>query len=87
MAQVDSIEQHRELSGVELGPERAFVEGWQLEATLLQAFVGEDKAAVVPGEYFYAVSPARKEDEEMAHVQVFLPLRADQRAEPVDAFA
>ena len=85
--EVDAVEEHRELRGVELSAERFVVEGRQPEAALLQALVVEDKAAVVPGEDLHPVTAPRDEGEEVTRVDVLLPITADDRRQPIDAVA
>ena len=84
MREVDAIEQHGELGGVELGAERALMNRRQTEATLLEALVGQEKSTVVPGEDLHPVTSLRDEDEEVPCVEVLLPLSADDGGEPVD---
>lgn len=85
--QVDAVEQHGELAALQPGPERAVAESRESEASLLEPLVEEDEAAVVPGQHLRPVTPAADEDEEVAGVEVFLPLVADDGGEPVDAVA
>jgi hypothetical protein len=46
--EVNAVEEHRELRGVELGAERALVHSGFAEATLLEALVVDDEASAVP---------------------------------------
>ena len=87
MGDVDAVQQHGELRGLQLGAEGALVEDGEAEAALLQAFVEDDEAAVVPGEDFHPVAAAGDEDEEVAGVDVFAPAAADEGGEAVDAVA
>jgi hypothetical protein len=70
-----------------LRSERVLSEGGQAEAALLQAFVGEHEATGIPGEDFHPVSPPRHENEEVAGVEVFLPLGTHQRRQSINAIA
>jgi hypothetical protein len=82
---VDAIEQHGQLRGIQLRSERVLSEGGQAEAALLQSLVGEHEASGVPPEDFDSVAPARDEDEEVAGVEILLPLGAHQRRQSVNA--
>lgn len=86
-AEVDAVEEHGELTALQPCPERALAEGWESKTALLEALVEEDEATVVPGEHLRPVAAAADEDEEVAGVEVFLPLVADDAGEPVDAVA
>lgn len=83
MEEVDAVQQHGELSGVELSAQGALVELGQAEAALLEALVEDDEAAVVPGEDLHPVPPPGDEDEEVAREDVLLPAAADERRQPV----
>lgn len=85
MGQVDAVQQHRQLRGVELGSERAIADARLAEAPLLEPLVREDEAAVVPGQHLRAVALLREEDEEVPRVEVLLPLVSDDGAQAVDA--
>lgn len=87
MRDVNAIEQHGQLRGIQLHPQCVLLEGWQTEAALLKTLVGEDETARVPGENLHPVPSPRDEDEEVAGVEVFLPLGADERCQPVNAVA
>lgn len=63
------------------------MEGGQSEAALLEALVRDDESAVVPREKLGAVTALRDEDEDVAGVQVLLPLAADDGAQPVNRVA
>jgi hypothetical protein len=82
--EVDAVEEHRELAALESSAEGILAEVWQAEAALLEPLVVEDEAAVVPGEHLGPVAAPADEDEEVAGVEVFLPLVADDGGEPVD---
>jgi hypothetical protein len=82
---VDAVEQHRQLRRVELSAQCLVVESGQLEATLLEPLVPDDKAAAVPAQDLHAVAPPRDKDEEMAGVDILAPTRAHERGEAVDA--
>jgi len=58
VGEIDAIEQHRQLGRIELGAERAFVEGREPETALLQPLVVEDEAAVVPGQDLHSIAAA-----------------------------
>jgi hypothetical protein len=62
--EVDPVEQHRELRGVDLDRHRGRVHVRQLELAALEPLVDEDEAALVPSEDLHAVAAARHEDEE-----------------------
>lgn len=87
MRDVDAVEHHRQLRGLELRAERALVKRRQTESALLEPLVEDDETAVVPGQHLHPVAPSRDEDEEVAGVDVFLPARAHQRGKAVDAVA
>jgi hypothetical protein len=84
---VDAVEQHRQLRGVELRAQRLFMESRKPETSLLQTLVVEDEAAVVPGEDLQAVTAPGNEGEEMAGVDVFLPIAAHDVGQAIDAAA
>ena len=85
--EVDAVEKHRELAALQSSPERTIAEGRKTKASLLETLVEQDEAAVVPGEHLRPVPAAADEDEEVAGVDVFLPLVADDGGQPVDAVA
>ena len=85
--EVDAVEEHRELAALESSAERVLTEVRETEAALLEALVIEDEAAVVPGEHLGPVAAAADEDEEVAGVEVLLPLVADDGGESVDGIA
>ncbi len=87
MRDVDAVEQHGQLRGIQLRPQRVLSEGGQAEAALLQSLVGEHEASGVPREDFDAVAPARDEDEEVAGVEILLPLGAHDGGQPIDGVA
>lgn len=87
MREVDAIEEHRQLRGVELRAEGLVVKRGELKAPLLEALVENDEAARVEAENLDAVTALRDEDEEVADEDVFLPLVAHDGAEAVDAVA
>jgi hypothetical protein len=84
---VDAVEEHRELAALESSAESVLTEVRETEAALLEALVIEDEAAVVPGEHLGPVAAPADEDEEVAGVEVFLPLVADDGGESVDGIA
>ena len=86
-AEVDAVEEHGELTALQPRPQRALAEGREPEAALLEPLVEKDETAVVPGEHLGPVAAAADEDEEVAGVEVLLPLVADDGGEPVDAVA
>ena len=85
MGEVDAVEQHRELGGVELDAQRVVLKRREPKAALLEALVGEDEAATVPREDLHPVLAPGDEDEEVAAVDVLLPRAAHDGREPVDA--
>ena len=82
---VDTVEQHRELSGLDAHLLGAVFDGRHAKASGLEPFVEDDEAAVVPGENLHAVAPARDEDEERAAVDIFLPRALNEAHQSVDA--
>ena len=82
---VDAVEQHRELGGIEARGDLRRVDRGQPEAALLETLVVDDEAAVVPGEDLRAVSAARDEDEEVAGEHVLSPAGAHEGDEPINA--
>ena len=87
MGEVDAVEEHRQLGGVQLGAQGLLVEGGEPEAPLLQPFVDDDEAAVVPAEDFAPVPATGDEDEEVAGVDVLAPAGPDHGHQAVDAVA
>ena len=87
VGEVDAVQQHGELGGVELGAEGVLVELREAKAALLKALVEDDEAAVVPGEDLHPVPPPRDEDEEVAGEDVLLPAGADERRQAVNRLA
>ena len=85
--QVDAVEQHRKLAALEPRAESVLAKVWEAEAALLEPLVIEDEAAVVPREHLGTVAAPADKDEEVARVEVFLPLVADDGGEPVDGIA
>lgn len=85
--EVDAVEQHRELSRVELHADVTLGGGGPTEATGLEALVEDDEAAVVPGEDFHAVATAREEDEVAAGVDILAPGALRDGGQPIDAVA
>jgi hypothetical protein len=81
---VDSIEQHRELSGVDAQLLGAVFDDGDTKASGLEPLVEDDEAAVVPGEDLHAVTPTRDEDEERPAIHVFLPRALHEAHQPVD---
>src|SRR5579859_6791273 len=82
---VDAVEQHAQLRGVQGDPAGALANARQSEAAALQALVVDDEAAAVPEEDLDPVAAAPDEDEEMALERVHAPLVAHERVEPVVA--
>lgn len=87
IAELDAVEKHRELGRIELRAEGLVVEHRQSEATLLEALVRHDEAAVVPAENLHTVPSPRDEDKEMPGVDVFSPASANECSQAVDAVA
>ena len=87
MREIDAVEEHRELRGVELRAERVVLEYGESEAALLQPLVVKDEAAVVPGEDLHPVSATRDEGEQVPGEDVLPPVSAHDRGKPVDAVA
>ena len=87
MRHVDTVEEHRQLSGVELHAQRVVLERRKPKPALLEALVREDEAAVVPCEDLHAVALLRDENEQVPGEDVLLPRVLNQRHEPVDAVA
>lgn len=87
MRDVNAVEQHRELRRIKLDADIALDGDGSTEASGLQSLVEDDKAAVVPGENFHAVSATREEDEVAAGVHVFAPRPLRNGGEPIDAVA
>ncbi len=85
--EVDAIEEHGELGGVELSGDRVFGQQWAAEAAGLEALVEDDEAAVVPGEDLHAVTAAGDEDEVVAREDVLAPGALDDGGQTVDAVA
>jgi len=85
--EVDAVEEHRELAALEPRSESVLTEVRETETALLEPLVIEYEAAVVPGEHLGLVTAPADEDEEVAGVEVFLPLVADDGGEPVDGIA
>lgn len=85
MREVDAVEEHGELGGIQLSAQSAIVDERSPEAALLEPLVIEDESTRVPGEDLRPVRLLREEDEEAAGVKVLLPFVADERAEAVDA--
>lgn len=85
--EVDAVEEHRELATLESSAEGILPEVRETEAALLEPLVIEDKTAVVPGEHLGLVTAPADEDEEVAGVEVLLPLVADDGGKPVDGIA
>jgi hypothetical protein len=56
VAQIDAIEQHRELGGIELRAERAVLHLRYAEAALFEALVREHKSATFPGQHLQPVT-------------------------------
>jgi len=83
VGEVDAVEEHGELGGVELSAQGALVELGQAEAALLEPLIEDDEAAAVPGEHLHPVPPPGDEDEEVAGEDVLLPAAADQRHQPI----
>ena len=75
------------MSAVELCAEHTVLEFWLAEAALLEALIGEDESAVVPGENFHPVTAAGQKDEQVPDVEVLLPPGAHDGTEPVDALS
>ena len=73
MREVDAIEQHRQLGGVELRSQRIVLEDGQPESALLEPLVRDDEAAAVPGEDLHPVASPGDEDKQVAGVDVYLP--------------
>jgi hypothetical protein len=84
---VDAVEEHRELAALESSAESVLTEVRETEAALLEALVIEDEATIVPGEHLGSVAAPADEDEEVAGVEVLLPLVADDGGESVNGIA
>jgi hypothetical protein len=78
-AEVDPVEQHRELRRVDLDGHRGRVHVRELERAALEPLIDEDEAALVPQEDLQPVLPSRDEDEEVAGVRVLRELVLDDR--------
>ena len=85
--EVDAVEEHRELAALQPSPERTISEGRKTKASLLETLVEQDEAAAVPGQHLGAVATPAHEDEEVASVEILLPLVADDGGQPIDAVA
>jgi hypothetical protein len=85
--EVDAVEEHRELAALESSAQSVLTEVRQAKAALLEPLVIEDEAAVVPGEHLGLVAAPADEDEEVASVEVLLPLVADDGGESIDGIA
>ena len=80
---IDAIEQHAELRGVEGDAARSLANARKTEATSLQALVVDDEAPSVPEENLDPIPPAPHEDEEMPGEWIHAPLVANDREESV----
>ncbi len=85
--QVDAVEEHGELATLEPRTQSVLAKLRQPEASLLEPLVIEDEAAVVPSEHLRLVTAPANEDEEVAGVEVFLPLVADDGGQSIDGIA
>jgi hypothetical protein len=82
---VDAVEQHRELGGIEARGNLRVADRRKAKTALLKALVVDDEAAVIPCENFRAVSSARDEDEKVAGEHVLSPAGPHERDQAVDA--
>src|SRR5579863_9570405 len=80
---VDSVEQHRQLSGVERDGGRFVGHARQAKSPALETLVIEDEATPIPEEDLAAVGAAAQKNEEMATVEIELPLPVDDGRQPV----
>jgi len=87
VGQLDAIEQHGELGGIEAGAEGSLVERREAKAAPLETLVEDDEAAAVPGQHLHPVPAAGDENEEVAGVDVLVPPGADKVGQAVDALA
>ena len=87
MGHVDAVQQHRQLRGIQLRAKRVVMKRGQPEASLLEPLVRQHEAAAVPRQHLHFVAALRHEDEEVAGVEVFLPLVPDDGTQPVDGIA
>ena len=86
-AVVDSLEQHGQLRRIELHSERVVFDGRHAEPASLQSLVIEDEATALPDENLHPVAPLADEGEQVAAVDVLLPLVADDGRQAVDGVA
>src|SRR5580692_803250 len=84
---VDAVEQHAQLRGVQGDAAGALADARQTEAAALEALVVDDEAASVPEQDLDPVAAAAHEDEQMSRERVHAPLVADDRVETVVAAA
>jgi hypothetical protein len=87
VAVIDAVEEHRELRAVELYAERIFRDRRDAEAALLEAFVVEDEAAVVPSQNLHSVTAPAHKGKQVSRVDVLFPLAGDNRHQAVNALS
>jgi hypothetical protein len=71
--QVDTVEEHRELGGIQLGSKSVIADCRKSKAALFKPLVGDHEATRIPGENLQPVPPTRNENEKMAGVNVLFP--------------
>ena len=81
--QIDAIEEHGEISAVDLELHGIFGRTRPAEAALLEALVVDHETAAVPEEDLHAIVGTAEEDEEMPGERVLLPLLANEREEAI----
>lgn len=84
---VDPVEEHGQLGGVDGDGGRVGGHARQAESPALEALVVQDEAAPIPEQDLAAVGAAAEEDEEMAAVEIELPLPLNDGGQPVVATA
>jgi len=72
--EVNPVEEHAELDRINRDPSRRAFNTWNLESTLLESFVHENKTAARPKEALYSVPTFAHKHENAAGKRVELPL-------------
>ena len=83
VADVDSVEQHRESCSVDLDPERAFRDLREPKSPLGKPLVIDDESVPVPKEDLHAIASPTEEDEEISLVRVEFPGVPDEGDEAI----
>jgi hypothetical protein len=83
VADVDSVEQHRESGAVDLDPDSAFRDLRESKSPLGKPLVIDDESVPVPEEDLDAIASPTEEDEEMTFIGIELPGVSDEADEAI----